>query len=853
MGEGRETGLARMKGRLTWWSSPRGVMAFLVLIILLTFLLRLYRLGYRSIWYDEGVSIHLAMKDLRDLTLHTAGDIHPPLYYYLLHFWILAAGPSEFSVAFLSLFFGILIIPLSYRLATYLYGKGIGLLTAFLIAISPFNLWYSQEIRMYTLGASLGLITLYCLLRLIGIEGRASPQRGDEAETEAKASSVGGRTSFRFWIGYIISAAAGLYSLYYFALLLLFENLFVLGWWLANRLNKRKGPLPLTRWLLAQGAVLLLYLPWLPIALHQALDPPVPAWRGFVGLGQAVMDSWAALALGQSVNPESSLVWPLLSFLFAVYLLGLLSPPAGSQRGVTAIILCGYTFVPLLTICLLSLQTPLFHVRYIFTYSPPFYLLLALGFARLKRASRLALPLSLAILALACSYSIYHVHFDPQYAADDHRGAVRYMEERMAPGDAVLINAGYAYPPFLYYYEGEIARQGRLVNYEPGSQEKEGVVLLQTGVIGGDESLGWGDPASDFYATTEKETAHALERVFAQHPRVWVYRIYDTVTDPQGFIRDWLEQHGRRLGDRQFAGESYMRVQCYATAPEPPYESDVVYSPLDIRLDWQVALLGYEGPQAVRAGNDLPLTLYWQAKEELEADYNLLLRLRAADGTEFARLDEPLSPPTIEWQVGQVMSQTVSLEIPAGTPPAGYGLMLEMYDPATDQALAPVPGWSMGTITVHRPLVPSRPPPMTHESWANFGDMLQLVAYEMEPLEAEPGEKIHLELLWRAWDTPLPLTLTMMELRDEEGQLQATEEGSFLLYRYPSILWEREELLRDVYEFQIPKDMSPGSYELTMTLQRIRTAQETEPLPYWSASGVWEESFALGMVQVAAP
>jgi mannosyltransferase len=817
-------------------------MALLLLIILLAFILRLYRLGYQSIWYDEGVSIHLAMKDLRSLTLHTAGDIHPPLYYYLLHFWIMTAGNSEFSVAFLSLFFGVLIIPLSYRLASRLYSHRIGLLTAFLIAISPFNLWYSQEMRMYTLGAFLGLITLYCLLRLVQVHGESSP-----TPPGAKTSSIS------FWMGYILSAAVGLYTLYYFAFLLLFENLFVLGWWLANRANRRKGLLSLARWLLAQGAVLLLYLPWLSIALHQALDPPVPPWRGFVGLGKVVVDSWAALGLGQSVNPGSNLIWPLLSFLSAIYLLGLLGSPVGGQHRATAILLCGYTFMPLLMIYLFSLYTPLFHVRYMFTYSPPFYLLLALGFARLKRAWRPALPVSLTILTLACGYSIYNFHFDPLFAADDHRGAVKFIEERVSPGDAVLINAGYAYPPFLYYYEGEIAWRGRLVDYEPGREEKEGLVLLQTGVIGGDESLGWGEPASDFYATTEEETAQALERVFAHHPRLWAYRIYDTVTDPQGFIRDWLEEHGRMIGERQFVGESYMRVQCYATAPEPAYQGEAMYHPLDVSLDGQVSLLGYEGPQGVRAGNDLPLTLYWQANEKLAADYSILLRLRASDGVDFAHLDESLSPPTSQWQVGQVISHTLSLEIPVGAPPLSYDLLLELFDPATGQALAPVPGWSMATITVSRPLVPPRLPPMTHEPWANFGDMLQLMGYEMGPLEAKAGETIHVELVWQAWDVPLPLMLTMMELRDEEGRVQASAEGSFLLYRYPSILWEREEFLRDVYEFQIPEHVSPGNYDLTLTLHRIKTSQQREILPYWSESGNWEEILVLGTIQVAAP
>ena len=43
-----------------------------------------------------------------------------------------------------------------------------------------------------------------------------------------------------------------------------------------------------------------------------------------------------------------------------------------------------------------------------------------------------------------------------------------------------------------------------------------GPVVVQTGTVDGDPGLGWGDPASDFYAMSRAETEAALERLFAQ-------------------------------------------------------------------------------------------------------------------------------------------------------------------------------------------------------------------------------------------------------------------------------------------------------------------------------------------------
>jgi len=591
-----------------------------------------------------------------------------------------------------------------------------------------------------------------------------------------------------------------------------------------------------------------LYLPWLPVALRQALDPPVPPWRGFTGLGSVITESWTALSLGQSADPESLLVWPVLSFMFAVYLLGLRGVAAGQRGALKGALLCGYTFVPLFFIYLLSLRTPLFHVRYVFTYSPPFYLLLAVGLAALRRSWRWALPIGLTVIALACGNSIYRFFFDPQYATDDHRGAVGYMERRLAPGDAVLIDAGYAYPAFLYYYQGDVAWRGRLADYQPG-EGRDGVVLLQTGSIGGDPGLGWGDPDSDFYATTEEETAHALEGVFARYERVWVYRIYDTVTDPEGFIRDWLDEHGRLLAEEEFAGESYMRVLCYLTAAEPEYDAEPGDHSLDLEVVEGLKLVGYSAQPTVRAGDQLPLILHW-LKDEEKTVYGVRVWL----AVEVADPGERIEVATCSVSIldeGSLSQESV-LEIPTGIPPLEYSLMIHLYEASTGGGPDHLTdGLEIGTIRVVKPLVPPATPPMPHEPGANFGDLLQLAGYDVPPLEVEPGGEIELQLLWRAWGVPLPLVHTEVELRGDEGQ-PVTAEPACLADGYPSTLWVREELVRDLCRVQVPGATAAGSYELTIRLQALGPTGSWETVPVWSTAG-WEQTFDLGKIEVSEP
>ena len=78
-------------------------LTIITIICLVAFALRIFHLEYQSLWYDEAFSVYLAHFDLTEITARTAADIQPPLYYYLLHFWIALAGDSEFALRFLSL------------------------------------------------------------------------------------------------------------------------------------------------------------------------------------------------------------------------------------------------------------------------------------------------------------------------------------------------------------------------------------------------------------------------------------------------------------------------------------------------------------------------------------------------------------------------------------------------------------------------------------------------------------------------------------------------------------------------------------------------------------------------------
>ena len=109
----------------------------LILLIAISFAVRLYDLDAKSLWSDEGLSLRRAEQPLslifKNLNLipvdpnyydgseegriALSPDLHPPLYFLMMHFWIRMAGESEFALRFPSAVAATLALPLLYALA----------------------------------------------------------------------------------------------------------------------------------------------------------------------------------------------------------------------------------------------------------------------------------------------------------------------------------------------------------------------------------------------------------------------------------------------------------------------------------------------------------------------------------------------------------------------------------------------------------------------------------------------------------------------------------------------------------------------------------------------------------------
>ncbi|MBX3015767.1 MAG: hypothetical protein KF832_29880 [Caldilineaceae bacterium] len=844
--------------------------------ILVGFALRLYRLGAESLWYDETVSVALAQKDIPALLRHTAGDIHPPGYYLLLHYWQGLTQPIpalglEFLYAWLSLCFGLLLMALLFALGRAFFSSQVALFALWLAAINPYHIWYSQEVRMYTLGALLGLLCFWGLTQW----WRIRPQPATVAATMAStAPTLATRTVITPLLLYIGAGTIGLYTLYYFLFTLIALNwIAFLCWW--GQRHTRNRP-KLAPWLGAQVALLCLWTPWLPIFWRQATEPPVPPWRvpwsTPATFFAAVAEGASALISGQSTPAATAWPWPLLllGIGLCAYLYQRRILPSLVTHGFWLV--SSYVFIPVVALYAITTWiTPLYHVRYLFTYAPPFLLLLAAALLFLHQwQPRVGILTSIGLVALN-GWSLYTFWGTPAFQADDHRGAVAQLAQAWRPGDAIVVNAGWVYTALTTYWPTTLlgvdaalppplAPPVRLLDYpklhEDTTVSPSTALLVRTGSVDGAANLGWGDPASDFFAMKRTVAQQALDQLGRDYPRLWHYRLYDTVSDPQGIIRAWFAQEHPLQMDTPMPGRDYLRLQLYAnpsTLALPMGEMPLPLPPTPFQggLWLQQATLT---AATVPAGSYLYADFQWQPpvdQRNLPPQISFSLRLYDKTEQRVAQADATPPLPVAAWPTPYHFP--LALPIPVATVPGAYKLVVIAYDPQNGTALALAESeptqqaLSLGTIHI----APATQRPILPKIQASFG-YIDLVHAQLTTPQPTTDETLTLELVWRPRDNNYRDTyIGQLLLQESTGTIVGQWEAALGGWDYPSGGWPPGLPVREWRVLPLDPNLPVGNYTLHLRVLRASDQQRVPARvdPWW-LPWHWrtDESLLIGQV-----
>lgn len=599
------------------------------LVLLLAAFLRFHQLEAQSFWNDEGNSARLSERPIAQIIEGTASDVHPPLYYLMLHGWRAGAGSSEFGLRAFSALAGVLTVAVTMGLARLLLRSpdAVMLVAGVLAAVSPPLVYYSQETRMYAMLALLAVLSTWVLLQWMRRSGSVQP----------------GQTAWPWLLVYALLIAAGLYTHYFFPAIVIAHAL-VTGLTIVGSrqvVSSARRWRPLGTWAAAVALAVLAYAVWLPIFLRQI--------GGRAGASQSLAaylaDSGVWLGVGTTL-PLPATIWPLVAGLLLV-LLGIVS---GRRHAMIPLVMAA---VPIGGSYLAGATDPAFF-KFLLT-SVPFLCILG-GLAwRLTGWSR-SVPLVLTAVVIAGNgLSLANMVNDPAYARADYRAMAAQIAADAHPSAAVILNAPNQWEVFTYYH-----RDGAPVFPLPRGQA---------------------DPA-----IVEPE----LAAIAAAHDRLYVLFWGDAQRDPQRVVERWLDANAFKTAE-SWVGD--VRFVTYAAPDSAMSELTPVDYRFQLPEGEIVLSGYAAQPQEAHPGDIVQVRLAWSTAEPIAQPYKVFVHLSDAIGVPIAQHDsEPAggSRPTTGWQPGEVIMDNHGLLVPEGTPPGIYQITVGLYDPADPSVRLPV-------------------------------------------------------------------------------------------------------------------------------------------------------------------
>lgn len=800
-------------------SGPQG-RAFIILtlggLLLVALALRILYLGRISLYIDEFSTIWAAKIILKHgLPLTPAGVLYlrGVLFSYLEALFIYLLGFSEGVARLPSVLVGVLSVALIYLLGRRLFSPAVGLVAAALLTFSPEAIVWGGRARMYS------LLQLFVLLVAFFLHKVERPK-------------YRWAFLFSFWGAVFAHEEA---MILYPAMPLAMA--FLQGW----------------RWLLGRWGIALNLLSILALVTRYGLDKvgrgqleAVQTIRPYLQFPAGVEGNLRAYSRFFLEPPNLPLT---LLLFFGLFYLGarwaqrlkggaLEQPRIGGPGWEKGLLFLFILFSTPLLVMVSFAGSTWRDPRYLFMLLPFFYLIASAvsvralewirGHLALLGGERSWWPTTFLLVVLA---SLLYLPGGLSVLSKQIEGydlAFRYVRDRWREGDIVLTASPTASAVYLErcdYYAIQRDYEQYVV--------KKGKVLVD----------GWvGAPLLN--------TVPELERVLKESPRVWF--VIDGWRLATHYQIDFLEVIARAMGVvHEVQGVKVLLSQGYEAPEEPAIERS-----LKVNLEEGVTLRGYDlSTDLLQPGEELRLTLHWQAEEQIKEEYLVFVHLLNKENFPAGQDDSPPMSglyPTIYWQEGERVADEHRLQVADDAPPGRYVLEVGVYSPQSGERLAVLGegGEAIGDriildyIQIGREEV-GRP---DHPIEANFGGQIMLMGYDFDSqeggLSVKAGQAIPLTLYWQAL-TPMDRDYTLfLHLLDEEGQIWCQSDSQPLDGFYPTSFWDVGELVEDEHELTVDPNAPEGDYNLIAGLYFLPTG---ERLPLLDGEG---DMVILGRVMV---
>lgn len=415
----------------------------LSLILIAGLVLRFYHNLDISLWHDEAFSALLIKYPWSEMIHRIGLDVHPPIYYIALRLWSYLFSDSLFALRGFSVFFGLATAVASYGFVkTAFKSEKAAIIAALLVAVSPFQIQYATEARMYTFGAFLAVLAAYFLVKALSKQ-QASPS-----------------LEIRNWkleiTGYYVlfGLTSGLAALTHYYLLFTVAALcfYALCWHIYHyRTSFRKYYLLLTAYVLTA----LVFAPWLKWFFFQFKQvgagywiPPMDKWSIPTTLWQML------LGIGVDISHTPTKLLVVAATLFSIYFFVQFLRKTESEHTWLVALAFIAPFAGSIAFALLAKlkgeTSSVYLIRY-FLYASTFYTIaLAVWLANIRRS---AVAYTLLAIYVLCNLGAF-MHYWQDLRVTEKPGmnaAVRYLQSHARPTDHLIAGTSFEFFNLKYY------------------------------------------------------------------------------------------------------------------------------------------------------------------------------------------------------------------------------------------------------------------------------------------------------------------------------------------------------------------------------------------------------------------
>lgn len=436
----------------------------LVAILGLALCLRLYHLDYQNLWLDETLTWSDSQLPTYWLLRRAALNVHPPASFLLVKLWTSAFGSSPFVLRLPFVLFSLLIIIGSFVLVRRWFSPATALLTASLLAISPYQVYFAQEVRMYTMATALTLGGVLCYDRL----------------------RQQGLVSWAYMAGFCLFFIAALYTHYFTGFILVAVNVNFFHHFMQVKRCGSSDSLSLSLWLRLNAVIVMACLPWLIfIMAHPPVGRVRSDWRLATTIKDGLWQMWNLLfqmTLGYTISPQdlahalanyrqypdsAQARWFLQHRLITIGLgtplmIGMAVKGMWHMQRHRSELLKLF-WIPLLLVMLVmfSWQREMALSRYLMMASPYFFVIVAVGIASLRNVW-LRVPAVVALfVAMGLSLTTYYQNPTRE---GDYRPIAEFIRREYQTGDLIVVDPAYMDRTLQYYFSQDDAIWRAVIN-----------------------------------------------------------------------------------------------------------------------------------------------------------------------------------------------------------------------------------------------------------------------------------------------------------------------------------------------------------------------------------------------------